>query len=247
MPRLRSPRWPCVHEEQRADDCDRHDDHVDPERPPPRVVGGEEAADHRAERDADARGRTPHRERGAAFPAAERAREDRERRRHHQRRADALDDRFAEHELGHRLRDGGDERSQAEQRGADDEDAAVAVHVAEPSADDQQRRERERVAGDDPLQRRQGGVELAQDGRDRDVQHRVVEHHDERGEDDDREREPAARVGVVVRFEARAGDRRHARVRGLRRRKRRSSAKSSGRPGSGDASTGRRPSSTMRM
>ena len=42
-------------------------------------------------------------------------------------------------------------RADAEQRGADDEDAAVPVDVAEPAADDQQRRERERVAGDDPL------------------------------------------------------------------------------------------------
>ena len=56
-------------------------------------------------------------------------------------------------------------------------------------------REGERVAGDDPLDRGQRGVEVAQDRGDRDVEHRVVEHHDERGDDDDRERDPAARIG----------------------------------------------------
>ena len=143
-----------LHEQQRADDRERRDDHVDPERPPPRVVGGEEPADDRADGDGDAGRRAPRRERGRAFPAVERAREDRERRGQHQRGADAFDDRFAEDELGHALRQRGDERSDAEQRGADDEDAAVAVHIAEPAADDEQRGERERVAGDDPLEAR---------------------------------------------------------------------------------------------
>ena len=68
----------------------------------------------------------------------------------------------------------------AEQRGADHEHAPVAVDVAEAAADDEQRRERERVAGDHPFEARQRRVELAQDRGDRDVEHRVVEHHDER-------------------------------------------------------------------
>ena len=57
----------------------------------------------------------------------------------------------------------------------------------------------ERVAGDDPLEARQRRVELAQDRRDRDVEHRVVEHDDERRDDDDRERDPAARVEMPAR------------------------------------------------
>ena len=57
----------------------------------------------------------------------------------------------------------------ANRRGADDEHAAGAEDVAEPAADDEQRGEREAVAGDDPLQARERGVEVAQDRGDRDV------------------------------------------------------------------------------
>ena len=70
--------------------------------------------------------------------------------------------------------------------------AAMAVDVAEPAADDEQRRERERVAGDDPQQRRQRRVEVGADRRDRDVQHGVVEHDDERGQDHDERARPSA-------------------------------------------------------
>ncbi len=91
----------------------------------------------------------------------------------------------------------------SEQRGADDEDAAVPVDVAEAAADDEQRGERERVAGDHPQQRRQRGVEVGADRGDRDVEHRVVEHHDERGQQHDERARPnaadrAARGGATA-------------------------------------------------
>ena len=97
--------------------------------------------------------------------------------------------------VGNRVRHRREQRTDAEDHRADDEHAAVAVHVAEPAADDQERRERQRVAGDDPLEAREVGVELAQDRRNRDVQDGVVEHRDGDRHDHDRGREPASRVG----------------------------------------------------
>ena len=78
------------------------------------------------------------------------------------------------------VRDRREERADPEQRGTDDEDPPMAVHVAEAPTDDQQRRERERVTGDHPLDAREIGVEVAQDRRDRDVQDRAVQDDDER-------------------------------------------------------------------
>jgi hypothetical protein len=52
----------------------------------------------------------------------------------------------------------------------------VAIEVAEAAADHEQRRDRERVPGDDPLDAGEVRLELAQDRRDRDVQDRVVEN-----------------------------------------------------------------------
>ena len=71
----------------------------------------------------------------------------------------------------------------------------MAVDVAEPAADDEQAGERQRVAGDDPLDAGQRRVEVAEDRGDRDVEHRVVEHHDEGRYDDDREGQPPRRIG----------------------------------------------------
>ncbi len=228
-----------THEQGSTDDRDGRHDHVDDERPPPRVVGGEEAAEHWAERRARAGDGAPHGERGGALAALERARDDRERCRQHQRRAEAFDDRLADDELGHRARHRREQRSRAEQSGADDEDAPVAVDIAEPSTDDQERRERERVAGDDPLQARQGGVEVAQDGGDGHVEHGVVEHHDERGDDHDGERDPAPRIGRAVVDVIDVTRLHRGCFRALIRWR---VAKSIGRPGSGVASLGRRPS-----
>ena len=186
-----------LHEQHRADDGQRGDDHVDAERPPPRVVGGEEAADDGTEGGGDARGGAPRRERRRPFPALERPGEDGERRRHHQRGTDALDDRLAEDQLADRRRDRRQQRADAEQGQPDDEDPAVPVHVAEPAPDDQQGREGQCIAGDDPLEARQGGVQVAQDRRDRDVEHRVVEHHDEDGQDRNRQCDPAPGVQLL--------------------------------------------------
>ena len=68
----------------------------------------------------------------------------------------------------------------------------AAVRVGELAADQHQRREREGVAGDDPLQLREADAEVALDRRQRDVHDRVVQHDHEQAERDRREREPLA-------------------------------------------------------
>ena len=80
---------------------------------------------------------------------------------------------------------------------ADDEDLPVPVCVAQPAADDEQGGEGQRIPRDDPFKAGQGGVELAQDRRDRHVEHGVVEHHDEGGHDGDGQRDPAGRIELL--------------------------------------------------
>ncbi len=72
----------------------------------------------------------------------------------------------------------------------DDEDQAPAVRVGELAADQHQRGERQRVAGDDPLERREVGAEIALDRRQRDVHDGVVEHDHEEAERHGGERPP---------------------------------------------------------
>ena len=67
---------------------------------------------------------------------------------------------------------------------------APAVRVGQLPADQHQRGERERVAGDDPLELRQPDAEVALDRRQRDVHDRVVQHDHEQPERHRRERPP---------------------------------------------------------
>ncbi len=67
-----------------------------------------------------------------------------------------------------------------------------------PSAEDQPDRERERVAAGDPLQGGIGGVQVAADRRQRDVDDRSVEEIHALGGEDDAEDPPAARDGRVT-------------------------------------------------
>ena len=66
-------------------------------------------------------------------------------------------------------------------------------------AGEQQAREHERVRVDHPLQLAVGGVEVAHDRGDRDVEDRVVEHDHEQAEAEDGEDPPPPLVGAVLR------------------------------------------------
>ena len=166
---------------RRADHEQRGRDHVDPQPPPPRVVGGEEPADQRAERHRRARHRAPRRERDRARSAPTKVVD----------RIESVAGMSSDAPIPSMIASPStsvgtecetDARNEPMPKitAPDDEHAAVAVHVAEPAADDQERRERQRVAGDHPLEAREVGVELAQDRRNRDVQDCVVEYRDGR-------------------------------------------------------------------
>ena len=88
------------------------------------------------------------------------------------------------------VREPAPERGDGEDDDADDEDQAPAVGVGELAADQHQRREAERVAGDDPLQLGEVGAEVFLDRRQRHVHYRVVEHDHEEAERDGGERPP---------------------------------------------------------
>ena len=76
--------------------------------------------------------------------------------------------------------------------------ALAAEAVAERAGREQQAGEHERVDGDDPLQLRLGGVQLARQRGDRDVEARVADEDDQQAQAQDGEGPPAPRVGLVV-------------------------------------------------
>ena len=81
---------------------------------------------------------------------------------------------------------------------ADHEQSPSAEQVAEPATDDEADRERQRVATDDPLQRRGARAEVGADGRRGDVDDRAVEQVHDLDDQNDRQDEPAARMAVVA-------------------------------------------------
>ena len=96
---------------------------------------------------------------------------------------DALEDARGD-QLVARPREAAPQRRRREDRDADDEDQPAAVRVCDLSADEHQRREGQRVAGDDPLELGEVGPEVPLDRRQRDVHDRVVEHDHEETEGD---------------------------------------------------------------
>ncbi|GAB3825959.1 hypothetical protein GCM10027610_006670 [Dactylosporangium cerinum] len=84
----------------------------------------------------------------------------------------------------------GGDRTHREQGEAADEEQAPAVHVAEAARGHQGQAERQRVAGEDPLQRGGAGVQRAAQGGHDDVQHGLVEQRGEPGAEADRDDPP---------------------------------------------------------
>src|SRR5205807_2134104 len=98
--------------------------------------------------------------------------------RHHEGAADAHD-RPADDQLVGGVADAGKERAQAEDGEADVESALAPEAVAQGSAREQQPGEDEAVGVDDPLQLGVGGLDVAHQGGDGDVQGGVAHHHHE--------------------------------------------------------------------
>ena len=177
-----------------ADERDRGQRHVDDEdRPPPEVLE-QDAADHRAERDAEARGRGPDADRHRALArVGEDADQQRERRRHDERGPGAHDGAGDDQpvdaaRVGGRRRRGSEHREPGEQR------AAAAEAIPERAGQQQQSREHEGVGVDHPLQLAHVGVEVAHQGGERDVDDRVVDDDREQAQAQHAQRQPAPRA-----------------------------------------------------
>ena len=161
----------------------------------------EQAAGDRAGCDGEARGGRPHRDRlGPLAPVAEDGRDDRERRRHDQRAADAHQ-RAGSDQLAGRA----GERRECGAGAEDDQSCAEreppAEAVGEAAGGEQQAGEDEHVRVDDPLELARGRVQRALEGRQRDVEDRVVERDHEQTETEHRESPPAAPMeGFGVHF-----------------------------------------------
>ena len=100
-------------------------------------------------------------------------------RRHHQRGADALEERPAEHQHREIRRQRGRQRTARVDHTADRECTLPAEDRAHLPAGDHERGHHQRVHGDRGLDPGDRGAEVARHGRDRHVHHRRVEDHHE--------------------------------------------------------------------
>ena len=153
------------------------DGHVDEQHPPPRGVGGQQAAADQADRAAGDAHRGVHAERpGARRALGEGGGDQRQRGRGDQRPAGALHRAGGEQK---RLAAGepAGQRRGGEQHQPGDEHAAAAQPVPGPPAEQQQPAEGQRVRVDHPLQARPGKAQRPLDVRQRNVHDRRVQHH----------------------------------------------------------------------
>ena len=154
---------------------------------------GDEPADKGSDRERECRDPRPDADRGPALARRKRRSDDRERRGVHQGSSDALQHACSDQHLP-RAREAAEERRDGENDDPDDEDQPATVRVGELPAHEHERGERQGIAGDDPLQLGEVGVEVALDRGQSDVHDRVVEHDHEEAERDGREREPLSVV-----------------------------------------------------
>ena len=186
----------------RADDHERGDRNVDEERPPPAGAVDEPATDERAECAGDAAERRPGADGAGPIVLGEAGLQDRQTPGREQRRSHTLQDpRRDQHAgpLGGAAQDGCD----GEPDGADEEDPATAVAVAECAAEQDQRGECDEVAGEHPLERRDVDTQVVADVRQGDVDDGRVElTHRTRGNRGDERDAAAVRVGIPTRLGA---------------------------------------------
>ncbi len=162
------------HEQDEGGDEDLADEHD-----PPRELGRRPTAHDRTDRDPGTGDATDHRVGRLAAGAFEVAGDQRRERREDERGADAFEDRPSQRQDGHRLRRRGQRRAARIDDQADDERPSTADDVADLGAGEDQHRHHQAVEGDDGLDRGHRGVEVLDQLTDRDVHHRLVEHHEE--------------------------------------------------------------------
>ena len=157
---------------------------------PARVAGEQPAGDHADGRPARPDG-PPRAQRLVALGAlGEHVHHDRQRGRHDDRRAQSLQEAHRDQEAL-RGRQPAAQRGRGEHEQAGHQDAAAPQQIRGAAAQQQEAAEGEPVAGHDPLQVRLRHVQLAADGRQRDVDDREVRDRHEERDSQHRERAPA--------------------------------------------------------
>ncbi len=154
---------------------------VDQEHQPPAHGVDQPAAEERPDRTGDARQTGPGADRLAPVVGMEGGGDDRQAAGHEQRSADALDRPRRDQQPGGR-RHPAQHRGAGEHDGTGDEHRAMPIAVAEAAAEQQQRRERDEIGVDDPLQAGDRRAEVVADRRQGDVDHCSVEERHARPE-----------------------------------------------------------------
>ena len=172
---------------------DRPDEEVDEEHPAPAVLRARELHDQAAEQRPDRRGDADDpaevAECPAAVPPGEQTLDDRADRRVVDARAQPLQEAGGD-QLRGVAGDAAGHAGHGEQGQPSDEEPLVAEPVADPARRHQREAERQRVAGDDPLQRVRGRVGALLDARQGHVHDRGVQHGHEGAGQHDRENPP---------------------------------------------------------
>ncbi len=170
----------------------RHDRQVQPEHRIPVDLVHQQAAEDRPDRQPQRPHPGPDPDRHGSLLAREDVRDDRERRRQHQRRPRALDAAHEDQRLGagRQRRPGGpgleDDHPQREEPPPPEAVAYRAAQEQQPGQD-------QGVAVHHPLQRRHRGVQVPRDRRQRRVDHRVVQEDHQGRQRHHRQHQPAAR------------------------------------------------------
>ena len=174
-------------------DRDDADGHVHVEDPAPREVGDEEAAEQRAGHRRDREDGADQAHVATALARRDDVGDDRLRADHEAAGPDPLQRAEAD-QLGHRLREPREHRAGEEDQDRHEEDGLAPVHVAELAVDRRRDRRGEQVRGDDP-----GEVvepaEVADDGRQRNRDDRLVERGEEHAEHQRDEHRAQRRAG----------------------------------------------------
>ena len=183
-------------QEPRPDQGHGDDGHVDEEDRAPREVLQQEAAEHGPEGTARTGGGGPHTDGPAPLlGVVEDVGEQRQGGRHDQRGTHAHRG-PGEDQLGGAGRQAGQDRAHAEDDEAHHEGALAAEAVADAAHGEEEPGEHERVAVDDPLELARGGLEIAQQVGDGDVEDRVVERDHEEAHAQHGQRPPASFVDL---------------------------------------------------
>ncbi len=180
-------------DEQAQPDGQGADGQIDEEDPAPRQAFGQHPAEDRADRGRGPGHRPPHPVRGAPVASGVGTVEQRERRREHRGRADAL------HRAGRDQRAGvggdtADEGRRREQGQAGDVDPPVPDEVGDRPGAEHESGQDQRVRVDDPLQRPERRLEVLGHVGEGDVDDRHVDQQHERAEAHGDQRQPLAHV-----------------------------------------------------